>query len=306
MIVTALVDNSRLENRPDLGVERGLSLHISTMGKQLLFDAGSGQTFCDNAARLGIRIQDVDAVAISHRHHDHCNGVSHFIDRNTSASIYFRDCESQDYRFKAFGFSSNVGIDKSLLDELLFNKSLFNKGLFDKGLSDKGLPGKNNTQLNLIQDTTEILPNVFLITNINQKYPQPKGNQYLYTESENGCQHDSFDHELMMVVKEEDGLIVFTGCAHNGVLNMVDTAVTLFPDTRIKAVVGGFHLVGLPVFNSIGGSKEDIREIGKQLLSYPIDKLYTGHCTGMKAFGLLKEVLGDKLEHLPTGRRVDV
>lgn len=281
MIVTALVDNSRLENRPDLGVERGLSLHISTMGKQLLFDAGSGQTFCDNAARLGIRIQDVDAVAISHRHHDHCNGVSHFIERNTSASIYFRDCESQDYRFKAFGFSSNVGIDKGLL-------------------------GKNNSQLNLIQDTTEILPNVFLITNINQKYPQPKGNQYLYTESENGCQHDSFDHELMMVVKEEDGLIVFTGCAHNGVLNMVDTAVTLFPDTRIKAVVGGFHLVGLPVFNSIGGSKEDIREIGKQLLSYPIDKLYTGHCTGMKAFGLLKEVLGDKLEHLPTGRRVDV
>lgn len=281
MIVTALVDNSRLENRPDLGVERGLSLHISTMGKQLLFDAGSGQTFCDNAARLGIRIQDVDAVAISHRHHDHCNGVSHFIERNTSASVYFRDCESQDYRFKAFGFSSNVGIDKGLL-------------------------GKNNSQLNLIQDTTEILPNVFLITNINQKYPQPKGNQYLYTESENGCQHDSFDHELMMVVKEEDGLIVFTGCAHNGVLNMVDTAVTLFPDTRIKAVVGGFHLVGLPVFNSIGGSKEDIREIGKQLLSYPIDKLYTGHCTGMKAFGLLKEVLGDKLEHLPTGRRVDV
>ncbi|KXI20944.1 MBL fold metallo-hydrolase [Photobacterium sanguinicancri] len=281
MIVTALVDNSRLENRPDLGVERGLSLHISTMGKQLLFDAGSGQTFCDNAARLGIRIQDVDAVAISHRHHDHCNGVRHFIERNTSASIYFRDCESQDYRFKAFGFSSNVGIDKGLL-------------------------GKNNSQLNLIQDTTEILPNVFLITNINQKYPQPKGNQYLYTESENGCQHDSFDHELMMVVKEEDGLIVFTGCAHNGVLNMVDTAVTLFPDTRIKAVVGGFHLVGLPVFNSIGGSKEDIREIGKQLLSYPIDKLYTGHCTGMKAFGLLKEVLGDKLEHLPTGRRVDV
>ncbi|MDO6497006.1 MBL fold metallo-hydrolase [Photobacterium sanguinicancri] len=281
MIVTALVDNSRLENRPDLGVERGLSLHISTMGKQLLFDAGSGQTFCDNAARLGIRIQDVDAVAISHRHHDHCNGVRHFIERNTSASIYFRDCESQDYRFKAFGFSSNVGIDKGLL-------------------------GKNNTQLNLIQDTTEILPNVFLITNINQKYPQPKGNQYLYIESENGCQHDSFDHELMMVVKEEDGLIVFTGCAHNGVLNMVDTAVTLFPDTRIKAVVGGFHLVGLPVFNSIGGSKEDIREIGKQLLSYPIDKLYTGHCTGMKAFGLLKEVLGDKLEHLPTGRRVDI
>lgn len=296
MIVTALVDNSRLEDRPDLGVERGLAIHLNTMSKQILFDAGSGQTFCDNAAKLNIRIQDIDAVAISHRHHDHCNGVSHFIDRNTTAPVYFRACKSQDYRFKTFGFSSNVGIDKGLLDTMLF----------DKCLSDKDLSGKKNTQLELIQDDTEILPNIFLLTNINQQYPQPKGNQYLYTESEHGCQLDNFDHELMMVVKEDDGLVVFTGCAHNGVLNMVDTAVTRFPNTRIKAVIGGFHLVGLPVFNSIGGSKEDIRNIGRQLLTYPIDKLYTGHCTGMKAFGLLKEVLGDKLEHLPTGRRVEV
>ncbi len=107
-----------------------------------------------------------------------------------------------------------------------------------------------------------------------------------------------------MVIKESDGLIVFTGCAHSGVLNMVETAVELFPNTRIKAVVGGFHLVGVPLFNSIGGTKEDIEAIGQALLSYPIDKLYTGHCTGMKAYGLLKGVLGDRLEYFPTGRSV--
>lgn len=272
MILTALVDNSRLENRTDLIVERGLSLYVNTMGKQILFDTGSSKAFCDNAAALNIKIQDVDAAVISHRHHDHCNGMTHFLDRNSMAQVYFRECEEKDYCFKAFGFKSNVGIDKDLL-----------------------VTAKK--QLSFINKTTEIFPNVFLITNLSSRYKQPKGNKYLYADSGQGFTHDTFDHELLMVIKESDGLIVFTGCAHSGVLNMVETAVELFPNTRIKAVVGGFHLVGLPLFNSIGGSKEDIEAIGKSLLTYPIDKLYTGHCTGMKAFG-------KKLEHFPTGRSV--
>ncbi|EAS43215.1 MBL fold metallo-hydrolase [Photobacterium profundum] len=279
MKLTALVDNTRLDNRTDLAVERGLSLHVNTMGRQVLFDAGSSKAFCDNAALLNVKIQDVDAAVISHRHHDHCNGVSHFLDRNSKAPVYFRECEETDYCFKAFGFKTNVGIDKSLLDNA-------------------------TERFNFVNKTTEIFPNIFIITKLSRKYEQPKGNQYLFTNSGLGCKPDTFDHELLMVIKENDGLIVFTGCAHSGVLNMVDTAVELFPSTKIKAVVGGFHLVGLPLFNSIGGSKKEIEVLGQTLLSYPIDKLYTGHCTGMKAYGILKGVLGDRLEYLPTGRSV--
>ncbi|MGF1793945.1 MBL fold metallo-hydrolase [Photobacterium profundum] len=279
MKLTALVDNTRLDNRTDLAVERGLSLHVNTMGRQVLFDAGSSKAFCDNAALLNVKIQDVDAAVISHRHHDHCNGVSHFLDRNSKAPVYFRECEETDYCFKAFGFKNNVGIDKSLLDNA-------------------------TERFNFVNKTTEIFPNIFIITKLSRKYEQPKGNKYLFTNSGLGCKPDTFDHELLMVIKENDGLIVFTGCAHSGVLNMVETAVELFPSTKIKAVVGGFHLVGLPLFNSIGGSKKEIEVLGQTLLSYPIDKLYTGHCTGMKAYGILKGVLGDRLEYLPTGRSV--
>jgi len=249
------------------------------MGRQILFDAGSGKVFCDNAALLDIEIQDVGAAVISHRHHDHCNGVAHFLDCNSKAQVYFRECEETDYCFKAFGFKSNVGINKNVLD-------------------------KAQGRVTFVNDTTEIFPNIFVITNISNKYEQPKGNKYLFTNSGQGCKQDTFDHELLLIIRESDGLVVFTGCAHSGVLNMVETAVELFPNTRIKAVVGGFHLVGLPIFNSIGGTKEEIEAIGRALLSYSIDKLYTGHCTGMKAYGLLKGVLGDRIEHLPTGRSV--
>ncbi|MDN3611971.1 MBL fold metallo-hydrolase [Vibrio ostreicida] len=279
MILTALIDNTRLDERTDLKVERGLSFHIKTMGQQILFDAGSSSAFCDNAILLNIKIEEVDAAIISHRHHDHCNGVTHFLDRNCKAPVYFRECTETDYRFKAFGFKSNVGLDKTLLK-------------------------KSGDRFIFINKMTEIRPNVFIITSLSRKYEQPKGNKYLFTDSGDGCKPDTFDHELLLVIKEEDGLIIFTGCAHSGVLNMIETATEQFPNTRIKAVVGGFHLVGLPLFNSIGGTKKDIESMGETMLTYPIDKFYTGHCTGMKAYQILKGVLGDSLEHFPTGRSV--
>ena len=282
MIVTTLVDNSRVKDRADLCVERGLSLHIDTEGTKLLFDMGSGRTFCDNAPLLNINIQEVDLAVISHRHHDHCNGTSHFLEQNDVAKVYLKSCGDQDYYFRAFGFKSDVGIDKALLDT-------------------------TNDRIVQVSETTQVAPNVHVITKISGKYPQPKGNQYLYTQSKDcGYEQDAFEHELLLVIKEEDGLVVFTGCAHSGVLNMIETAIELFPNCGIKAVVGGFHLVGLPVFNGIGGTKNDIKALGKALSEYPIEKFYTGHCTGMKAYHLLKEVLDDRLEHLPTGRRVEI
>lgn len=281
MILTSLIDNTRLNNRTDLEIERGLSIHASTMGKSILFDAGSSRAFCDNARLLGVDIKIVDAAVISHRHHDHCNGITHFLDQNSKAQVYLRECEDTNYTFKTLGFKVDVGINKQLLT-------------------------KDASRITFINQMTEILPNVFIITDLSNKYAKPEGNKYLFTGSGESCKSDTFDHELLLVINEHDGLIVFTGCAHSGVLNMIDTALNNFPNTKIKAVIGGFHLVGLPLFNSIGGTKKQIEEIGESMLNYPIDKLYTGHCTGMKAYNILKGVLGERLEYFPTGRSVSI
>lgn len=146
MIVTTLVDNSRVEDRADLCVERGLSLHIDTEGTKLLFDMGCGRTFCDNAPLLNIDIQEVALAVISHRHHDHCNGTSHFLEKNDVAKVYLKSCGDQDYYFRAFGFKSDVGIDKALLDT-------------------------TNDRIVQVSETTQVAPNVHVITKISDKYP---------------------------------------------------------------------------------------------------------------------------------------
>ena len=105
---------------------------------------------------------------------------------------------------------------------------------------------------------------------------------------------------------ETIGIVIFTGCSHSGALNMIKTVVDRFPDVPVKAVVGGFHLIGMPVFNTMGGSRKDIQAIGSEMLAYPVDCYYTGHCTGDKAYAVLKDVMTDRLQPITTGTEINV
>jgi 7,8-dihydropterin-6-yl-methyl-4-(beta-D-ribofuranosyl)aminobenzene 5'-phosphate synthase len=105
-------------------------------------------------------------------------------------------------------------------------------------------------------------------------------------------------------MKQDEQLVILTGCAHSGILNMVETVVTRFPDIPIKAVVGGFHLAGIPIPSLLPETESEIKAIATELLTYPIETVYTGHCTGMKAYGILKGVMGERLEYLDTGRSI--
>lgn len=281
MIVTTLVDNKKLSNKKELKPEKGLSYHISTGSHTLLFDVGGGHVFYDNAKAMGIDITHVDATIISHRHHDHANGLPIFLKCNQRAKVYLRDCVQEAYAFHFLSLKLNVGMDTSVLEE-------------------------EKDRISYINKTTEILPNIFLVINSSDKYPRPLGNQYLYSKSLNSCNQDTFNHELFMVIKEHDGIVIFTGCAHSGVLNMVETASALFPNEKIKAIIGGFHLVGLPLFNTLGGTHADIKLIAETLKQYPITKMYTGHCTGTKGYKILKTVLHDKIDYFPTGSSVTI
>lgn len=67
-------------------------------------------------------------------------------------------------------------------------------------------------------------------------------------------------------------------------LNMIDAAIERFPGQRLKAVVGGFHLTGLPSADSMALSRPEVEEIGRAVRSRCDGPVFTGHCTGHKAF----------------------
>jgi 7,8-dihydropterin-6-yl-methyl-4-(beta-D-ribofuranosyl)aminobenzene 5'-phosphate synthase len=286
MKITTLIENHVSDNTSDLTAEHGLSLHIERDierdGHSILFDTGATSAFSDNAAKLGVILSTVDLVVLSHHHYDHGGGLTAFLANNDHASAYLRSPDDGEPYVRAYKFIRRyIG-----LDEKLFQK-----------YADRFV---------FVDQFTEIAPGVFLFAEIVQAYPRPKGNQYLYLRRESGYVHDPFKHELILAIREEGGMVIFTGCSHSGALNMVKTVVDRFPDVPVKAVVGGFHLIGGPIFKAMGGSKAEVQAIGSEMLTYPVDCYYTGHCTGEKAYSVLKDVMGDRLRPVSTGVEIDV
>lgn len=281
MQVTALIEDTKAKDM-DLYNEKGLSFHIKTDNNHVLFDTGITGNFVDNARTLGIDLEEVDVTVISHGHFDHGGGLDRFMEVNETSPVYLRPKADGDFFFKAFYIlRKDIGMDK----ELFTNYA---------------------DRINLVNEFTEITRDTYLLTDMKLKYTIPAGNKYLYVKKDNQLVHDDFSHEQMMVIKEEDGMTIFSGCSHHGVLNMVDAAVKQFPETPIKALFGGFHFMGLPFFNHMGESKSNVENIGRKLTEYSIGKVYTGHCTGRKAYPLLKNVMGDNVDYFATGDNVEL
>ena len=68
-------------------------------------------------------------------------------------------------------------------------------------------------------------------------------------------------------------------------------------------VIGGFHLFNPPTRKY--ESDELINDIAKTLDGRNT-RYYTGHCTGIKAFELMKSTLGDRLNYLATGCEIQI
>lgn len=282
MRVTTLIENEKSDDQPVLEPEFGLSLYIEHRGQRILFDTGATGAAVKNATRLGIDLAQVDAVVLSHHHFDHGGGLPAFFAANSRAKVYLRHPpQGQEYFRALWVVSRYIGLEEGLLE-------------------------RYQDRFVFVDDFTEILPGAYIFTELARTYELPKGDRYLYLKQDGGYVHDPFNHELVFALRDDDGLVVFTGCGHSGVLNMVETVVRRFPGDRIKGVMGGFHLVGMPSPRSMAGTREEMVELGRSMLQQPVQTYWTGHCTGHRAYAVLKEVLGEKLSEIHTGTTVTV
>ena len=282
MKITTLIENRASNTEPGLASEWGLSLHIAFNNQSILFDTGASGSFADNAKLLSVNLNSVEVAVLSHHHFDHGGGLRRFLELNSKAKVYLAHVPNGECYVRILGLLNKyIGLDKEIINEY-------------------------HDRFEIVSKPTEILPDVYIFPNILSIHPKPIGNKQLYLKKDGNLIPDDFTHETVMAIKDNGKLVIFTGCSHNGILNMVDTVVKEFEGIPIKAMIGGFHLLASPPFNFMAGTRSEVENLGKSVLNYPIEVTYTGHCTGKKAFEVLKSVLGDKIRDLRTGTCFDV
>ena len=94
---------------------------------------------------------------------------------------------------------------------------------------------------------------------------------------------------------------LLSGCAHNGILNILDRYKELF-DCYPDYVITGFHMM-----KREGEHTEEEKAViiqTSQELSQLDTVFYSGHCTGIPAFEMMKVIMGSKLIALHSGETV--
>ena len=257
MRVTSLIDNR--SGTPLAECEHGLSLYIETGNRKILFDTGQTDMFSRNAAALGIDLSKADICVISHGHYDHGGGLKKFLEINERAPVYM-----SRYAFEPhYNGEKYIGLDTSLKD---CGRIIFTEGRTE---TDEGI---------VLYSSDRIVKKHFT------------GSSGLTTEENGVPVPDDFRHEQFLEIEDSGRKILFSGCSHNGILDISDAF-------RPDILIGGFHFSKLDM--------DDVMISYAEYLDTYTTSFYTCHCTGYDRFEFMKKHMG-RLYYLSAGETAEI
>ena len=277
MRIINLIENT--EGRSGCACAHGLSFYVVTKKHRMLLDLGpSGETL-QNAQTLGIDLAKVDTVILSHGHYDHSGGILPFARINDRALIYMQESAVGDY-YSDRGRSAPeryeyIGIDKNIAK----------------------LP-----QVRFLQGDHWIDDELELFTIKNRSHKLPSSNKRILVRRGDHFQCDDFVHEQFLVIREGPKRVLMSGCAHSGILSIMDAFCDKY-GAEPDLVISGFHLMKKTDYT--GDEIREIEEIAGELKKYST-RFITCHCTGLPAFDRMKAIMGDQLAYVHSGEEIDL
>ena len=103
--------------------------------------------------------------------------------------------------------------------------------------------------------------------------------------------------EQSLILNTSKGLIVITGCAHPGIVDIIKRAKEII-NKKIYLVFGGFHLSSK--------SEREVENIMSDFKDLEVINVGPTHCTGDKAIGLFKKAYGENFVQMGVGKVIHI
>ena len=277
MKIVVLLENHALS--PALQAEHGLAVYLEKDGFRMVFDMGETDLFMENAKTLGIDLSQLNAIAFSHNHYDHSGGFLSYVKCGYApVPVYVH---SGYFRRKWWDHSKDPVEEPTYKNALeLVGPVMTPEYFFQNGYMKFRM---------LAADVFEVAPDIYLIGNFaldrENEPPHPSSTMELDPVTLTG---DDFRDEQICVIRSKKGLVVLTGCAHNGLMNIMRTIEQRFPGETIHAIFGGTHLVQ--------SDESRIQKTIDYINSKELGAAGVCHCTGSKGLSMFQEQVPSYLE----------
>jgi 7,8-dihydropterin-6-yl-methyl-4-(beta-D-ribofuranosyl)aminobenzene 5'-phosphate synthase len=277
--ITVLIEDSKNPAKPKLKNKHGLSFFIQAkIGDDkvtALMDTGpSSEVLLHNVDVMGVNLEDVNVIALSHGHYDHTGGLLEALKRMKKQVPVIAHPTVFDPKL-------------SLMPHLRLIGAPFKASDVEAA---GGVPVFASDPVKIADGitTTGEVPRITAFESVKR---------FWTVHNSRFAEDIMLDDQSLVIDVEGKGLVVVAGCAHAGIINTIKHAQKITGNSRVYAVLGGFHL-----WNA---ENERLQATVDELKKLDLEFVGPCHCTGKKAIEKFVAAFGDHYYPIRIGDTIE-
>lgn len=201
--------------------EWGLSMLLDFGDERILFDTGEQGNLIRNSQILGHDLGQINRVILSHGHYDHSGGLLKFLQYRGRVPVYAHpDLFIGHYR------RGLNGQDDKYLGVPFHPEQLESAG----------------AEFHWHREPVELRPGLWLSGEIPRTTAFERVEGRLVEHKDGQAVQDTIPDDSSLFYVTDQGLVILLGCAHAGLVNIVEHAKQVTGEDRVRAIIGGTHL----------------------------------------------------------------